>query len=97
MSTAATLFRRNPDVACNEVPDGYVVYDPQRDEVHYLNLTAAAVLELCDGETDSAAIAQSMQVAFGLPQAPKADVEACLQSLATQGLIVPIGGHLPSA
>ena len=30
--------------------DGYVVYDEQRDRVHYLNHTAVLVLEFCTGE-----------------------------------------------
>ena len=96
MNTAVTTYRRASDMACNEVPDGYVVYDPRREEVHYLNLTAAAVFELCDGEATSAAIAQSLQVVFGLEHAPGDDVDGCLKALAAQGLITPVAHRSPA-
>jgi hypothetical protein len=33
-----------PDLEINAVSDGYVVYQPGRDRVHYLNQTAALLL-----------------------------------------------------
>jgi hypothetical protein len=84
-------YRRTAGLDWREVADGYVVYDERRELVHFLNLTAAAVLELCDGESDVAAIAASLQKMFDLPTLPTADVEACLASLVSQGLIAPCG------
>lgn len=96
MNTAVTTYCRTLDMACNEVPDGYVVYDPRREEVHYLNLTAAAVFELCDGEATSASIAQSLQAAFGLAQAPDNDVDTCLKELVAQGLVMALDQPSPA-
>ena len=86
---ATLIYRRADDLETNEVPDGYVIYDNGREEVHFLNLTAAAVFELCDGKNDAASIATIVQNAFGLPVPPNGDIEACLASLHSQGLIAP--------
>lgn len=88
-------YRQTEGLDWREVPDGYVVYDERRELVHFLNLTAAAVLELCDGKSDADAMAASLQTAFDLPDSPKADVETCLAALVSQGLISPCG--LPGA
>ena len=42
------------DLEINEVSDGYIVYQPDRDRVHYLNQTATLVLELCNGHNAEA-------------------------------------------
>ena len=39
-------FQKIADLEINQVPDGYVIYQADRDRVHFLNSTAAAVLEL---------------------------------------------------
>jgi Coenzyme PQQ synthesis protein D (PqqD) len=90
MADKMTLnYCRVEDFECNEVPDGYVIYDHAREEVHFLNLTAAAVFELCDGKRDSQTITALVQNAYELAVPPTADVEACLESLLSQGLITP--------
>ena len=61
---------RNLDI--NEAPDGYVVYDDARAKVHFMNVTAASILELCDGQTSVGAIYKLIQEAFDLDEAPKA-------------------------
>jgi hypothetical protein len=71
----------------NEVHDGYVIYDNVKAQVIFLNPTAAAVFELCDGGADLDDIAEAMRDAFDLPQPPLADVAACLKSLQEQGLV----------
>ncbi|MCX5512541.1 hypothetical protein C3941_04400 [Kaistia algarum] len=81
------IYRRVGGLECSEVPDGYVIYDDRRAQVHYLNLTAAAVLELCDGRCDDDEIAEVLQRAFGLASAPVQDVGLCLDSLLSQHLI----------
>jgi hypothetical protein len=77
-----------PGLEVNEVEDGYVVHQPDRDRIHYLNATAAIVLELCNGQNDEAALAGLLQCAFDLPDAPADDVAACLVSLRSEGLIL---------
>lgn len=75
------------DLEVNEVVDGFVVYQPALDRVHYLNGTAVLVLELCTGENDAGAIAAFVQRAFELAQPPASEVEACLRQLQQEQLI----------
>lgn len=65
-----------------------VAYEAGSDVVHYLNPTAALVLELCDGEHSGAEIAQLVQEAYGLPEVPLAEVSACPADLTKSGLLV---------
>lgn len=85
----AQSYKKIEGLDQNEVPDGYVIYDEASEKVHFLNPTAAAVLELCDGECDLDSIAAVLQDAFDLPVSPKTDVAACLESLLAQGLVKP--------
>ena len=85
------IYEKIQGFDCKEDLDGYVIYDDCRDLVHYLNLTAAPVFELCDGKSDVAAIADILQEAYGLPVPPTADVEECLASLQSKGLVSPRG------
>jgi len=39
----------NPDILIESIDDEMVAYVPDTDQVHLLNMTAAAVYELCDG------------------------------------------------
>ena len=86
-------FRKVKGVELVDVPDGSLVYDKAHDRVTLLNLTAAAVLELCDGRTDAMEIASLMQDAFQLPEPPRSDVEACLRSLVSEGLVETSSGE----
>ncbi|WP_454818235.1 PqqD family protein [Labrys neptuniae] len=81
------LFRQSVDLESNELPDGYVVYDRERDKVHFLNITAAILFELCDGRNTVAAMAEFLQKHFELPYVPTAEVEGCLADLQAQRLI----------
>jgi hypothetical protein len=69
------------------MPDGYVFYDALGGQVYYLNLTAAAVLELCDGIKNAGLIADILKGSFGLPEPPLDEVNTCLQALVSAGLI----------
>jgi hypothetical protein len=74
-------------VEINKVADGYIIYQPSRDRVHYLNHTATIVLELCNGKNSPAEIAGLLQSAYELPEPPEAEVAACLQQLTSEGLV----------
>lgn len=74
-------------VEINQVADGYIVYQPSRDRVHYLNQTAAIVLELCNGQNDPATIAGLLQTAYELPAAPLEEVTGCVSQLRAEGLV----------
>ena len=45
----ASKPRVRQDLDVVELDDELVLYDPARDEVHYLNSAAAIVFQLCDG------------------------------------------------
>ncbi len=70
----------------DEVEDGFVVYQPDRARVHYLNPTANLILELCDGELTPAQIAELIAQAFDLAEPPMQEVEEALATLAAEGL-----------
>lgn len=87
--TQGLFYRRTAGLDCNAIEDGYFVADRTREKVHFLNRTAAAVFELCDGDRDAPAIALALSEIFGLATSPQDDVETCLASLAERGLIEP--------
>lgn len=70
-----------------EAADGYVLYDPERDRVHYLNHTAALVLEFCTGDNSPEEMVMMMQAGYDLPEPPEAEVRTCLEQLHKEGLI----------
>jgi PqqD family protein of HPr-rel-A system len=71
----------------DEVEDGFVVYQPGRARVHYLNPTAKLILELCDGTLTAAQIAGLIEEAFGLPSPPTQEVDDALAKLEAEGLV----------
>ena len=74
-------------VEVSAAADGYVVYDPAKDRVHYLNHTAALVLEFCTGEHTAEEIARLLQVAYEMPEPPVLEAGECLAQLRHEGLI----------
>jgi hypothetical protein len=87
----ASAAGRNPimasDLEVNEVADGYIVYQPDRDRVHYLNQTAAVVFELCNGRNAEADLPEILRLAWDLPTPPVEEVAECLEALRKEGLI----------
>ena len=79
--------RTTEGIEISEVADGYVIYDPKRDRVHYLNQTAAVVLELCNGQVTAGELVALIQDAYGLPEPPVEEVADCVQRLIEEGLI----------
>lgn len=75
------------DIEINDVADGYIVYQVDKDRVHYLNHTGALVLELCSGENSSDEIPRLIQQAFELSEPPIAEVEECLDKLRAEQII----------
>ena len=71
----------------NEVPDGYVIYQMSRDQVHYLNKTAALVFEFCDGKRDAEDIVLRVRQLYGLDASSDEEVRSCIDSLLKGGLI----------
>ena len=80
-------LRTAPGVEINQLEDGYVVYDPTKDRVHYLNPTAALILELCNGQVPTRDLPTLVQNAYNLTDPPHGEVNQCLQKLCEEGLI----------
>jgi PqqD family protein of HPr-rel-A system len=72
----------------NEVQDGFVVYHPEQDRVHYLNTTAAVIFEYCDGLQTEDEIITQVAAAFEVPVARRDEIRACLENLKHEGLVV---------
>ncbi len=70
-----------------ETDEGYIIYEPDRDRVHFLNATAALILELCNGENSVVEIADLVQQAFELPDAPMQAVKDVLTQMGDEGLL----------
>jgi hypothetical protein len=70
-----------------EVADGFVVYQTERDRVHYFNHTAALVLTWCDGTRDIPQITELLGESYELPQPPLAEVQQCIDHLREEGLV----------
>lgn len=87
----ADAVRRNPiaapDLEINDVADGCIVYQPDRDRVHYLNQTAALILELCNGDNAEADLPEVLRLAYDLQTSPVEEVTECLAALRKEGLI----------
>ncbi len=79
--------RVSEGIEINKVADGYIVYQPDRDRVHYLNHTAVLVLELCNGQTRAGDLAGLLKAAYDLSAPPTADVSECLAKLVEEGLV----------
>ena len=82
------LLVRAEGLDINEVPDGYVIYQTAADRVHYLNKTAAIVFELCDGARGADDIVARVSRMFELEGAADGEIEACIQSLLKEGLVL---------
>ena len=82
-----TKYVRADGLEVNKMPDGYVVYQAERDKVHYLNPSAAMIFELCGETTTIDAITSYLQEAFTLSTPPAGDVLACLEELVAEGII----------
>ena len=81
------LPRQADGIEINKVADGYIVYQPAEDRVHYLNHTAALVFEFCNGRNSPQAIAEAVGDLFDLPQPPAQEVVDCLDNLCRERLI----------
>lgn len=70
-----------------EQDGGVVLYKPEREQAHYLNHTAALVLELCTGENSTAEIARLLQDTYGLATIPQKDIETIVRQMSKLGLV----------
>lgn len=88
LMTHTVHLRRDPNLQINPVEDGCVVYQPQSDRVHFLNQTAALVLELCDGQCTPGDIETWVAEAYGIEATPLQNLTAeLLEKFVTEGLV----------
>ena len=73
-----------------EFAGGLMVRQAEPLQVHQLNNTASAVLELCDGQNTVAEIASEIAGAFSLEALPLAEVVACIAELRRAGVLADI-------
>lgn len=85
--------QKAPDLEVISSDAGFVVFQPSRDRVHYLNHTALLVLELANGKNSPRTTATLIQDAYGLTAAPVAEVDAILAEMQRERLVV---GRRPS-
>jgi Coenzyme PQQ synthesis protein D (PqqD) len=78
--------KKSDDLEVDEVEDGFVVYQPDRERVHYLNPTANLILELCDGTLTATQIADVIAQTFDLAVPPSQEVDEALAKLEAEGL-----------
>ena len=79
--------RRVDGLEINPVEDGFMIYQPEKDRVHYLNHTAVLILELSNGRNTPARVATLLQHAYGLPETPEEEVTETLAKMTEEGLI----------
>ena len=68
-------------------PDGCVVHQPARNKVHFLNHTAAFVLELCTGGHTVGEIEEILAAFFDLTEPAEVAVTAALRQLVAEDLV----------
>ena len=78
--------KRIDGLEINQVEDGFMIYQAERDRVHYLNHTAVLILELCTGRNSPAEIARLVQAAYGLSDPPEKEVDEILARIQDEGL-----------
>jgi len=76
------------DLEVHQVPDGYIVFQKQRDRVHYLNQTAAVIFEFCDGTLQPQDIVERVAKIYELDPMAHQDIRAALDSLVQEGLVL---------
>lgn len=75
--------RRREDLIFRQIDDDFVVYDPVSDTTTLLNVSSAAVLDLCDGSRTLDDMTQDVAKAFQVePDAVRVDVQSSLDDFA---------------
>ena len=86
-AAGVTHPKRLDRLEINPAEDGFIIYQPEKDRVHYLNHTAVVIFELCDGRNSPAAIAGTLQKAYGLSKRPQKEVNEILAQMKDAGLV----------
>ncbi len=66
--------------------DGFIIYQPELDRVHFMNATAVLILELCNGTNSEQEIVDLIREECGLEN-PVEVVKETLTKMKTEGLL----------
>ena len=75
----------NPDI--KPVEDGFIIYDEDRDKVHYLNPIATLVLILCNGRNSTEEIVDLVRKQYGLAEPPEKEITTILSQFVDELLV----------
>lgn len=80
---------RRRDLPARPAGSELMIRDPVNGRVHFLNATAAAVWECCDGETMRTDCERRLRSRFEVPEPAdlQADIQAVLQGFSEKGLL----------
>lgn len=87
--TGQEKFRAVEGLEVTPIPDGYVIYDEPRDQVHYLNPTAAVIYTVLDGERTVGQIGAFLRDVYGIGEAP--DLAEIFSTFEKAGLVCRAG------
>ena len=79
--------KRVDGLEINPAEDGYIIYQPELDRVHFLNATAVLVLELCNGNNSEEAIVDLIRSQYELKENPAGIVKETLAKMKAEGLL----------
>jgi hypothetical protein len=82
------VYRQAEGIEVNTVADGFVLYEPVENMVHFLNPSAMMVWELCTGEHGAKDIAAMIVELYGLDKPIEEMVLDTLADMARKGLVV---------
>lgn len=85
--------RKLCDLDIREFEDAFMIHQPERDRVHYLNHTAVLVLELCTGENTPERIAAILKETYGLDAPPENEVNQIVRNMVDEGLVTVSAGE----
>lgn len=85
--TENRLPKSADEIEINSIEGGFMVYQAEKNRVHYLNHTAVLILELCSGRNSIAKIAEAVQKIYALPEAPTEEVREMINRMADEALL----------
>ena len=81
------VYRQSPGIEFQSVEDGYVLYDGDTRQIIYLNLTAAAIFELCAMALTADAIVEALRI-NGHASITLESVKTCLDQMIEHQLLL---------
>jgi len=79
--------KRADGLEFNEIDGGFMVYQSERNRVHYLNHVAVLVLELCNGRDSVEEIAELVKKTYGLTQSLETEIREIVAKMESEALV----------